>query len=86
MIILRPPRFLPSAGPDGADRGELHHRPECHHRRRRGRGGRREDKTLHGAEGSEGSITLLAGELHRGMELLCRPVGECKAFPSKNGG
>lgn len=71
-----PPSSLSSAGPDGADWGELHHRAECHHRRRRGCGGRGEDKTLHGAEGSAGSITLLAGELHRGLELLCWPVGE----------
>lgn len=74
IIIFHP--HLSSAGPDSADWGELHHRPECHHRCRRGCGGRGEDKTLHGAEGSAGSIALLAGELHRGMELLCWPVGE----------
>lgn len=71
-----PPFLLSSAGPDGTDWGELHHRPQCHHRGWRGCGGRREDKTLHGAEGSAGPIALLAGELHRGVELLRWPVGE----------
>jgi len=74
MIILG--THFDSSGPDGADWGELHHRPECHHRRRRGCGRRREDKAVHGAERVEGSIALLAGELHRWVELLRWPMGE----------
>lgn len=70
------PLFPSSAGPNGSDRGELHHRSERDHRRRRGCGGWREDKTLHGAEGGAGPIALLAGELHCGVELLCGTVGE----------
>jgi len=63
-------------GPHSADRGELHHRAERHHRCGGGGGGRREDKALHGDEGGAGPISLLAGELHRWVELLCGPVGE----------
>lgn len=33
---------------------------------------------MHGAERVEGSIALVAGELHRGVELVSRPVGEWK--------
>lgn len=88
-LCNNPPSIPSSAGPNGADWGELHHRPKCHHRCRRGCGRRGEDKTLHGAEGSAGSIALLAGELHRGVELLCWPVGEykteaCNLFQSKD--
>lgn len=31
---------------------------------------------MHGAERVKGSIALVAGELHRGVELVSRPVGE----------
>ena len=73
---LPPLWSFPSAGPDGADRRELHHRAERVHRRGRRCGGRREDKALHDPEGVAGSVALLAGEQHRGLELLRRPVGE----------
>lgn len=72
---------LSSAGRDGADRAELHHRPERHHRRRRGGGGRREDQAVHGAQGLPGAVALLAGELHRGLELVRGSVGE-SSYPT----
>lgn len=70
--------FLPSTGPDSEDRGKLHHRAQRDHRGWRGCGGRGEDKTLHRAERIARSLALVAGELHRGLELLCWSVGECQ--------
>lgn len=70
--------FFCPAGPNCPDRGKLHHRTQCNHRRRRSCRGWRQDKTLHRAEGVAGSITLMAGELHRGVALYCRAVGECR--------
>lgn len=31
---------------------------------------------MHGAERVQGSVALVAGELHRGVELVCGSVGE----------
>lgn len=67
---------FPFAGPNSPDRGKLHHWTKCQHRCWCGCGGWGEDKTLHCDEGRTSAITFMAGELHRGLELLCWPVGE----------
>lgn len=68
------PLFLP--GPQRQDRGKLCHRPKCDDWGWRGGGGWGAHQTLHCAEGGPHPFPLLAGVLHRGLELLRGAVGE----------
>lgn len=79
LPALVQPLFLP--GPQCQDRGKLRHRPQRDDRGRRGGGGWGAHQTLHRAEGSPHSLPLLAGVLHRGLELLCGAVGEDVGAP-----
>jgi len=73
------PLFLP--GPQRQNRGELRHRPQRDDRGRRGGGGRGAHQTLHRAGRGTHPLALLAGVLHRGLELLRWAVGEDMGAP-----
>ncbi|XP_054694405.1 mannose-1-phosphate guanyltransferase beta isoform X1 [Grus americana] len=62
-------------GPQCQDWGKLRHRAQRDDRSRRGGGGRGAHQTLHRAEGGPHPLPLLAGVLHRGLELLRGAVG-----------
>ncbi|KAM6062344.1 mannose-1-phosphate guanylyltransferase catalytic subunit beta isoform 2-T2 [Chlamydotis macqueenii] len=64
-----------AGGPQRQDRRQLRHRSQRDDRGRRGGGGRGAHQTLHCAERGPHPLPLLAGVLHRGLELLCGAVG-----------
>lgn len=74
LLAPAQPLFLP--GPQCQDWGKLRHWAQRDDRSRCGGGGRGAHQTLHRAEGGPHPLPLLAGVLHRGLELLRGAVGE----------
>lgn len=81
VALLAPvqPLFLP--GSQRQDRSKLCHRPQRDNWGWRGGGGRGAHQALHRAAGGPHPLPLLAGVLHRGLELLRGAVGEDTGVP-----